>query len=215
MAEEPMAGHLGTVALSPLTRLLSLPLDGPIIPLLILYLVPTLEVNYGPFNPSDILTEKGLRSLKTLSELNGCKTVLYQFLRESILKPDWQENPAIQKYQATNINGGKAIGGPLLVIQGRDDPVIHTPTVVEAINETMDKFPNSHIEFHLLPDVTHAPAMYAGLQIYVEWIAARFAKRPVRPCYHSTIALPVRPTSAQQTEANWFVQAQTEPWQAS
>ena len=210
---QPMAGHLGTIALSPLTRMLSLPVDEPIIPFLLLFLTPTLKVNYGPFNPNDIFTPDGIQSLETLTTLEGCSTVTYQVVSQNTLKPGWQNNTSVQKYQAANINGGKEIRGPLLIIQGGDDPIIYTPTVEKAVNETMENFPESQIEYHLLPNVTHAPAMYAGLQVYMEWIAARFAGQPPKPGYHSNVAAPVRPASAQQTEANWFIQIQTEPWQ--
>lgn len=213
VASEPMAGHLGKVALSPLTRMLSLPPDEPIIPFLLLYLTPTLKVNCGPFEPSDIFTSEGMQSLETLTTLEGCTTVIYQLADQHTLKAGWQNNTSVQKYQAANINGGKAISDPLLVIQGGDDPIIYTPTVETAVKETMEKFPDSQIEYHLLPNVTHAPAMYAGLQIYIDWIAARFSGQPAKPGYHSQVATPARPASAQQTEANWFVQSQTEPWQ--
>ena len=215
LAAEPMTGHLGTIALSPLTRMLSLPLDEPIIPFLLLFLAPTLKVNYNPFDPSDIFTPEGLQSLETLTTLKGCTTVAYQIFNENTLKVGWQNNTSVQKYQAANINGGQEIRGPLLVIQGGDDPIVYHPTVEYAVNKTLEKFPNSQIEYHLLPNVTHEPAMYAGLQIYVEWIAARFAGQPPKSGYHSQVATPARPASAQQTEANWFIQIVTEPWQLS
>ncbi len=170
MACEPLDGHLGTIALSPLTRLLSLPQDESIIPFLLLYLTPTLKANYGPFDPNEIFTLEGVGSLDTLANLQGCNIVLFQLGGHDILKPGWQNNPSVQRYQAANINGGKEIRGPLLAIQGGDDPIIHTPTVETAVTETIEKFPDSQIEYPLLPNVTHASAMYAGLQIYLEWI---------------------------------------------
>jgi len=213
MACEPLDGHLGTIALSPLTRLLSLPQDESIIPFLLLYLTPTLKANYGPFDPNEIFTLEGVGSLDTLAKLQGCNIVLFQLGGHDILKPGWQNNPSVQRYQAANINGGKEIRGPLLAIQGGEDPIIHTPTVETAVTETIEKFPDSQIEYPLLPNVTHASAMYAGLQIYLEWIAARFAGQAAKPGCCSQIAVPTRPASAQQNEANWFVQIQTDPWQ--
>ena len=213
VVREPIAGHLGTVVLSPLTRMLSLPPEEPIIPFLLLFLAPTLAVNYGPFEPSDIFTSTGMKSLETLTNLRGCSTVMYQIVSADTLKSGWQNNPAVMRYQAANVNGGKEIGGPLPVIQGGDDPIIYTPPVENAVNQTIAEFPASQIEYHLLPNVTHAPAMYAGLQIYMDWIAARFAGQSLIAGCHSQVATPVRPFSAQQPEANWFIQMQEEPWQ--
>jgi pimeloyl-ACP methyl ester carboxylesterase len=215
LVREPIAGHLGTVTLSPVTNMLKLPSDGPLLPALMLWLVPTLQTNYPPFKPEDIFTPDGLQSLKTLNELKGCSTVLYQVVKPDILKPGWQNHTAVQRYIEVAANGGKEISGPMLVIQGGADPIIYAPTVEAAVHETVQKFPKSQIEYHLLPNVTHAPAMYAGLQIYVDWITARFAGEPAKPGFHQFTATLARPPSAHQSEANWFIQKQTEPWQVT
>jgi len=60
MVLKPIVGYLGMITLLPLTRILSLPLDKLIIPFLLLYLTPTLQVNYSPFEPSNIFTPKGI-----------------------------------------------------------------------------------------------------------------------------------------------------------
>ena len=213
IAKEPMIGHLGTIALSPFTRLLDLPLDEPIIPAILLFLAPNLETNYGPFAPEDIFTPKGIQSLQDLTQLHGCTTIIYQLVGPDLLKPGWQNNSSVQKYQSVAANGGKEVGGPFLVIQGGADPIIHPPTVEAAINNTAQKFPNAQIELHLLANVTHTPVMYAGLPIYLEWINDRFAGETAKSGYHSYVASPDRPPSSLQTEANWFIQKQLEPYQ--
>lgn len=213
LAKQPMTGYLGTVALSPFTKFLDLPLDEPIIPAVLLFLVPNLQANYAPFAPEEILTPKGIQSFQALTELHGCTTVIYQLLGPDLLKQGWQNNPSVQRYQSAAANGGKEIGGPLLVIQGGADPIIYPPTVEAAISDTLQKFPNSQIEYHLLPNVTHTPTMYAGLPVYLEWINARFAGEPAKSGYHSSTATLARPPSSIQTEANWFIQKQLKPYQ--
>lgn len=89
VAEEPMAGYLGTVALSPFTRFLDLPPEEPIIPAILLFLITNLETNYAPFIPDEILTPKGIQSLRDLTDLHGCTTVTYQLLGPDIMKPGW------------------------------------------------------------------------------------------------------------------------------
>ena len=213
VAKEPMTGHLGTIALSPFTKVLDLPPEEAIIPAILLFLIPNLEANYAPFAPEDILTPKGVQSLQDLTQLHGCTTVIYQLVGPDILKPGWQNNSSVQKYQSVAANGGKAIGGPFLIIQGGADPIIHPPTVEAAVNDTAQNFPDAQIEFHLLQNVTHTPVMYAGLPIYLEWINARFAEKAVQSGYRSSVATPVRPPSSLQTEANWFIQKQLQPYQ--
>lgn len=63
---------------------------------------------------------------------------------------------------------GKEISRPFLTYQGEADPTIHPPTVEAAINDTAQKFPDAHIESHLMPTVTRTPTMHAGLPVYLE-----------------------------------------------
>lgn len=213
LAKEPLTGYLGTVALSPFTRFLDLPPDEPIIPAILLFLVPNLQTNYGPFAPEDIFTPKGIQSLQLLDRTNGFTTVVYQITGPGLLKPGWQNNTSLQKFQQAAANGGKELGGPFLVLQGGADPIIYPPTVEAGINETLQKFPASQIEFHLLPNVTHTPTMYAGLPIYLNWINARLDGEPAPPGYREAEASLARPLSSLQSDANWFIQKQLEPYQ--
>lgn len=40
----------------------------------------------------------------------------------NVLKSGWQDNIHFQKYRKMAANGGREISGPLLMIQGADDP---------------------------------------------------------------------------------------------
>ncbi len=213
LAAEPLPGYLGSIALSPFTRVLDLPPGEPIIPAILLFLVPNLQRNFGPFAPEDIFTSEGLRSLETLNQLDGCTTIIYQLVGPDVLKPGWQNNTSIRKYQEAAAVGRKPIKGPLLIIQGGADPIINPLTVEAAINDTVQKIPSSQIEYHLLPNVTHTPTMYAGLPIYLDWINSRFAGEPPKDGYHSAVAVLARPPSSLQVEANWFIQKQLQPYQ--
>ena len=217
MAVEPMLAYLGTVALSPVMRLVKLSQDNTIFPMLILLLIPSLVAKYPDFVLSEILTPAGLQCLKTYLNLNGCNNVLFQVAASvpNMLQPNWHHNTHLQKYQELAANGGKPILGPLLVIQGADDPIVSAQSVTDGITETLALFPSAQIEYHLLPHVTHASAMYAGQQIYMDWIAARFNGEGVQSGYRKNVAEPVRRGEAQQAEANWIIQEQREPWQAA
>lgn len=141
MAIEPMAGYLGTVALSPVMRLLGLPQDNAVFPMMILLLVPSLVANYSDFKAEDILTPAGMQCLETYLALKGCNNVLFQAASvPNMLKPGWQDNIHVQKYQEIAANGGREIIGPLLVIQGADDPRVSAQSVTDAIHETVEMF---------------------------------------------------------------------------
>ena len=87
--------------------------------------------------------------------------------------------------------------------------------MTDGVNETLKVFPSAQIEYHILPHVTHASSMYASQQLYTDWIAARFKGEPAESGYRSHVAQPIRPSGAQQKEANWIIQEQTKPWQAA
>lgn len=213
LVKEPLDGYLGTVSLSPITNLLSLPPSEQIIPLLMFYVAPLLQARYPAFTPDQIFTSEGLQALQTLQDLKGCNTIAYQLISPTTLKPGWQNNTSFRSFAESTANGGKQIRGPMLIIQGGADPIIYPPSVDAAVNMTLRNFPGSDIEYHLLPDVTHAPAMYAAQPIYIDWIKARFAKARIAHGFRKATATPLRPAGAIQSEANWFVQKMTEMWQ--
>ena len=132
------------------------------------------------FEPDQILMVQGQQSPKTYIALKGCNTVSFNIPTNNILRNDWRNNTSFQQYQAIASVGGKPIRGPMLVIQGSIDPIAYPPSVTSAINRTIAADPSASIEYHELPNVSHAPAMYAGLQIYLDWIAARFSGQPVK-----------------------------------
>lgn len=214
LVSEPMDGHLGTIALSPVTRFLNLPATDAVLPSLILMIAPGLIVTCPGFNPEQIFTPEGLHSLETYVALKGCTAVLFHIQTKNILKDGWQNNESVKEYQEIAAVSGKRISGPMLVIQGGADPFIYPQSVTDAINETLEADPSAQIEYHMLPNVSHAPAMYAGLQIYLDWIAARFSGQPVKPGSSRFDPQPVRPARAQQLEASWSLQKVNEPWQA-
>lgn len=215
-AVEPMAGHLGTVTLSPVTDVLSLPPDAEILGLLVLLLVPGIEAKYPDFQRGEVLTPQGIQSLNTYLKLEGCNTVLFQLPNGlDILRSGWQQNSDLQKYRELAAIGGKDISGPMLIIQGETDPIVNAQTTTDAVNDTVSLFPSAQIEYHILSDISHGPAMHAGQRLYMDWIAARFARVPVQSGYHSYVAKPIRPASALQPETNFFLALETEPWQAT
>ncbi|KAL9612400.1 MAG: hypothetical protein Q9167_002994 [Letrouitia subvulpina] len=213
--KEPLLkGHLGTVAISPLTRLLSLPQDGWVIPLLLVMLVPGLSQKFSNFKPGDVLTEKGVETLNTYQSMQGCNTLLFQLpSNQDILKPDWPSNSHIQQYQQIAMTGRSPISGPLLVIHGDCDHIVNTSSVTEAVEAAAKLSPAAHIAYHILPHVSHVPAMYASQPIWMDWIADRFAKKHLNPGLSRYVARPIRPASAQLKQTNWNVQDMTEPWQ--
>ena len=68
--------------------------------------------------------------------------------------------------------------------------------------QTAKPDPSASIDYHLIPNVSHAPETYAGLQIYLDSITARFSGQPVEPGFTKYDPKPIQPAAAQQLESN-------------
>ena len=215
LVSEPMEGHLGTVALSPVTRFLDLSANESIIPVLLIMIAPSLIATYPGFSPEQIFTPEGQQSLETYIALKGCNTVLYSLPLSNILKEGWQDNIWVQTYQKTAEIGGRPISGAMLVMTGAVDPSVFPQTVTDAVNRLVNANPSAPIEYYQLPDVSHANAMFSGLQIYLAWIEQRFSGKPAIPGFSRLDPKPVWPGSTQKAGASWYIQKQTEPWQTT
>lgn len=214
LVDEPVPGHLGTVSLSPVTGLLDLPPTESVVPLLVLMLMPSLMAKNPGFDASEVLNETGVQSLHVYDQLQGCNSLLFNLpVTPDTLIEGWQNNSVIQQYQDLAAVGKKPISGPMLVATGGSDPIVFNPTVTSTLNETAKMYPDAQLDYYLMPYVSHAEVMYASWQIYSTWIADLFAGSPVSPGLRTHPLEPIRPMSAQQINANWYIQNMTGPWQ--
>ena len=214
LAIEPLPGYLGSVILHPVTRLLDLPLHSPIMPLLLTMLAPSLIEKFPDFKAKDIFTPRGVANFELLNEIQGSNTVLYALpTAPEDLQPRWYDNHIIRSYNQFSATGRQSVVGPLLIIQGTNDPIVSAETTTAAVRETAEMFPTASIEYRLLPGVTHDSTMFASQHLYMDWIAARFAGHPTKEGLHEHVAQPLRPGASQERDANWFVQGRTEHWQ--
>jgi len=88
------------------------------------------------------------------------------FSRDPTTIPAWRE--AIR----ANTPGATPIDAPVLVLQGRDDPIVPVATtdrLVERLRAAGDR-----VEYRVLPGVGHEPLAAAPLEV-VSWIRSRLA----------------------------------------
>ncbi|MCJ1323914.1 hypothetical protein MMC10_000576 [Thelotrema lepadinum] len=216
MAAEPVAGYQGTIALSPMTSVLveAESRHYTSTAYLLVMMIPGIEDLFPNFDRAAVLQAEGLQTLKTYSDVEGGNSVLSHLNTDlHVLKQGWQDDLHIQQWQKENSVGGKAIKGPLLVLQGEYDPVTTTSVVTNAVQKTAAQCPSEHIDHRVLGNVTHGPVMHAGRQIYVNWIAERFAQKQLEPGLQSSIVTPLRPIA--QPETNFYLMRQNELWQAT
>ena len=117
-AIKPVKGYLGAIALSPVTDILELPAtENPLIPVLGAFLTPGIKSLFPEFDPSSIFTEIGWERFQAYGRTQGCNSVAIELLTGfQLLDKNWMHNKYVQKYIQLTSNGGKEIGGPLLVI---------------------------------------------------------------------------------------------------
>lgn len=212
-ALKPVKGYLGAIALSPVTDILELPDTGnPLIPVLGAFLTPGIKSLFPEFDPSSIFTKLGWERFQAYGQARGCNPVAVELLSGfQLLNNDWMQNEFVQKYINITLNGGKDIGGPLLVIQGESDPNMNVNTTTSAVNKLVQAFPNASVQYMTLPGITHVPTLYASQRVWMDWIESRFAGVQVKPGYQKSEASKFpRPISSYASDGDWYISVATE-----
>ena len=206
-ARDPVPGFLGAIAVSPITNLLELSdVGNPLVPLMAAYLAPALERLYADFDRDDILTPLGRERFELYTKMQGAVPSAVALLAGiALVRPDWRENRHVRDYVARTANGGRTVGGPLLVIQGEDDANLRSGTTAAVVDRMGAVDPDAAIELLRLPGVTHTPAMVASQRVWVKWIADRFAGEPVPKGYQETTLETALAASETQREFNWYI----------
>ncbi|KAK6086506.1 putative secretory lipase [Seiridium cupressi] len=193
LVKEPVAGYLGTIAASPLPsliKLLQLAIDSPLIWTAAAKVVAGFPSIFSSFQLSDWLSEEGVKLTNILQGLQGCQSVALELLATPNLQREgWNETWYLPAYDNLTSVGGKEFAGPMLVLHGSADMVIPEITAATAVNATCEALPDSRLQYTVLEGVTHVPVLYAGQQIWLNWIANRFNGVPVGSgCVQETLS---------------------------
>ena len=212
-ASTSIPGYLGAIAVSPYTGFLEE--ENEFYKLLIPAMLPGLASTFPDFSPKDILTAEGEKRLNIVYQTSAAMSSAVAILSGvDLLKPNWKTNTYFRKYQDLTSTGGKAIRGPLLVIHGKQDPILSIEVVENAVKRTAELFPSAQIEYASLPNVTHVSALVASQRLWMDWIGDRFAGRALESRCHSHELACARPHGSQQSDQNWYLEAATRPYHA-
>ena len=204
-----VTGYLGAVAISPVTSIINQP--EPFRSVIMTAMCPGLFSAFPALSPSTVLTTEGQQRLQIIQGSGaGFASGMALLVGAVTLNADWTENPHVHEYHSMIENGGKTIKAPLLVIHGEDDDKVSAKATADAIKSTSDKFPSSQLEFVLIPNVGHVPALQASQRLWMEWIADRFAGKDVESAYKRTTMDRARPSTAYQAEQNWYIEPATQ-----
>ncbi|KAL8717595.1 MAG: hypothetical protein Q9225_005175 [Loekoesia sp. 1 TL-2023] len=212
-AVQPSTGYLGAVAVSPMTSIVDQP--EPLRSVIVTAMCPGLASALPDFKPTSLLTAEGQQCLQLIEASGaGVASGMALLLGANTLIPNWAEDPHVQAYHTMISNGGKRIRGPLLVIHGENDDKINAKVTTDAAGKTAEQFPSSQLEYVLIPNVSHVPALQASQRMWMEWIADRFAGHEVDPGYKRTTLPRARPSTSYQAEQNWYPQSATQFYHA-
>lgn len=218
-AKEPIEGLqlLGCVPISPTTRIVDEP--GPFGSIIWTAMCRGMKQAFPEADLGDLLTEDGLKRYEAIHETKatGVASVVIMLSGSGeLLRPGWRQNEHVHQYQAMVQTGGKKLGCPLLIVHGEADPNISIKTVQAAVDKTRSKSLESQVDLIVLPNITHAPAMTAGMSLWLRWIADRFAGNPLDGPTSGTTSVieSARPAARYEGEQNWYLERATEYYQA-
>ena len=211
-AVTPISGYLGAVAISPPTRVTDE--TGEFLSILTATICPGLASAFPDFKIGEVLTPECINLLNTMDQTEaGVSSTIALLMNHDLLRPGWRQDTQLERYQQLISNGGKAIGGPLLVIQGEADPQINYSVTTTAVNKTAESFPSAQLEYVSIPNVTHDPALPASQRLWMDWIADRFASREVKSGFQRSTLRSARPLKSYQPEQNWYLKPATQFYQ--
>lgn len=211
-ATSPVPGYLGAIAISPYTNFLNE--ESAFGPRVGATICRGIASSFPDFDPQDILTPEGEKRVALMFQTGaGVAAAIALVHKANLVKPDWRNNPYVQKYGDLTGNGGKPIQGPLLVIHGEADAMNSSATVKAAVEKTASLFPSAQLESVWLPDVGHTPALGASQRLWMDWIADRFNGLEVSPGHHTSRITSARPSTTYHKEQNWYLEAATKFYQ--
>ncbi|KAK3652723.1 hypothetical protein LTR56_005017 [Elasticomyces elasticus] len=213
----PVHGYLGTLAASPFTDVLAAIAadneaqnNGRVAGI-----AQGLNTVLPDFSLSDWLTPVGVARWNLIHDIKGCGVASGQLSAAEggalqILKTGWNESWSANWYRSAVMNGGKDFAGPMLIIQGTEDPNANEPVVTKSVNETCELFPEAQLQYIRYHNVTHTPVMMAAHHIWMDWIHDRFAGLEVpKGCVQQTLSPPRGINGAQfrgWMSQTWFVE---------
>ncbi|RYP27894.1 hypothetical protein DL767_007482 [Monosporascus sp. MG133] len=214
--EELRRGYLGTIAGSPWTSFrTSIRFQRSAVGLnsIITRVATGVKSIFPSFTYGEWLTEKGVRIVELLQDLQGCQSVAVEVLSGSdLVREDWDQSWYEEAFDNLTSNIGRPFAGPMLVLQGTDDALVNVMGVEAAVNVTCEAVPDAQIEIVEFEGVSHTPVMYAGQQIWLDWIADRFTGKKAPAGCQKRLFSPLLDVESYLKDRNWFLEWNKYPY---
>lgn len=231
-ATNPTVGYLGTIASSPTTNLTGeIALHADVVPpTLGFFWAEAIRTLYPNFNQSQILTDEGLARLRLAKEQGMCNSAVGALLSDfpgsdngTILRKGWNTLPEIAKYLSLCDVGTQMIKGPMLMLQGTEDPAVPYLFTDASVATTCAAMGNgtrwSGIEYARFEGVSHVPVLFAGQRVWLEWLAERFGgvgkSEGGSGCVVRNYTSMAMPAANYQKELGYFLELATQAYQVA
>lgn len=183
-AFDPIPGFLGTIAAAPPPYPISNtpPVSNSVFTAFLSFTISRL---YG-LNLTEIFNPVPLQALRYVESIGGCNDAGYASLAtftadEIYSNTSWVASPAAVQFAKDYSVGGRALGGPMLIIQGANDTVVGTVGSTVAYNMTCSAQGNNvSVEYVSVLKMDHNPSMYASQRLWLQWIEDRFNGVPTQ-----------------------------------
>ncbi|KAF2117087.1 Alpha/Beta hydrolase protein [Lophiotrema nucula] len=204
-ARKPVEGYLGAIAASPTTDIMQIFQAAPAAQIALAWRIGQgLSTIFPDFQLSEWLTGEGVRRVELMKELGGCNSVETQLFPP--VKADLSRNQYFQRFSEVTSAGRKPISGPMLVMQGEDDPVVDAGVTASTVNDTCSAYSDSQIQYASFGGATHVPVLNAGQQLWLKFIEERFMGIDVGKGCSTTTFSPLRPLDAYQKDLEHYLQ---------
>jgi len=181
-ATSPIPGFLGTIAAAPPPFPISTtpPVSNSVFTAFLSFTIAHL---YG-LNLTSIFNPIPLQALQYVQSIGGCNDAGYASLAtfnasQIYSNTSWVASPPAVQFAADYSVGGRALGGPMLIIQGSNDTVVGTAGAMLGFNMTCSAQGNNvSVQYVSVVGQDHNPSMYASQRLWLQWIEDRFNGLP-------------------------------------
>lgn len=153
--------------------------DTPGVGFYLAYMAYGIHARYPRFKPRDLLADGVMKHYADVTT-KGCWYYGYASYASAphgtLLRPQWQKSPWIDRFFAANELANAPIRGPLLVVAGEADQTVPIDGVRAAVKEMCAA--KQMVTFRSYPGLDHDPTMQKSTPDQLAWIRDRFAGKP-------------------------------------
>jgi len=143
------------------------------------YMAYAVHAQFPSFAPEEMLAGPALARYPEVTT-RGCWDYAYASFLDlapgRVLKPGWDELPAVEQFFERDALGVARIGGPMLVIAGEADRTVPIALLRATVKRACAG--GIALTFRSYPGLDHDPTMERSTPDILDWVRDRFAGKP-------------------------------------